>query len=125
MKKLDYIIVAGLALAALVLYGVSCADFAFPGESARLLCIWQGLETVTCTPYPLMSAFARMLGGGNAIAPLCGVLSVAMMYLLSVRFLRGQMNGENVSPRPWCSCSLRPFATPPRTPSPGSSRRAG
>lgn len=97
MKKLDYIIVAGLALAALVLYGVSCADFAFPGESARLLCIWQGLETVTCTPYPLMSAFARMLGGGNAIAPLCGVLSVAMMYLLSVRFLRGQMNGENVS----------------------------
>lgn len=97
MKKLDYIIAAGLALVAAVLYWASCADFAFPGESAKLICIWQGLEPAATTPYPLMSAFARMLGGGNAIAPVCGVLSVAMMYLLSARFLRGQMNGENMS----------------------------
>ena len=96
MKKLDYLVAAGLALVAAVLYFASTAAYAYPGESARLLCIWQGLETVSATPYPLMSFFARLLGGGNLIAPLCGVALAVLMYFNTVRFFRNRMNGENV-----------------------------
>ena len=96
MKKLDYLVAAGLALVAAILYFASLAGYAYPGESARLLCIWQGLETVSATPYPLMSCFARLLGGGNLIAPVCGIALAALMYFNTVRFFRGRMNGENV-----------------------------
>ena len=75
MKKLDYMIAAGLGLLAAILYCASCAGFAFPGESARLLCVWQGINTTACEQYPLMGGWARMLGGGNAIAPVCGILA--------------------------------------------------
>lgn len=97
MKKLDYIVAAGFGLLAAILYSASCAGFAFPGESAQLLCVWQGINTASCEHYPLMGAMARMLGGGNAIAPVCGVAAAALMYLWTVRFLRRQMNGEYVA----------------------------
>ena len=81
------IVAAAFGIAAAVLYFASMADYAFPGESASLIASWRGLDTVPeLAPHPLMAVFAKMMGVGNLIAPLCGVLSAWFVFLLVATF---------------------------------------
>ena len=54
MKK-TWLLAGAFGFLAAIVYFASMADYAFPGESARLMVIWKGLETGTASDYPLMS----------------------------------------------------------------------
>ena len=92
--KADWLIAAALAAVSALIYGVSTASFAYPGESAHLMAVWKGLAVEAATPHPLMAFFAGLFGGGNALAPVCGVLAVVSVYLLVSWFVRVRIVGE-------------------------------
>ena len=92
--KADWLIALVLAVASAVIYGFSTAAFAYPGESAHLMVMWKGLDASATTPYPLMAFFAGLFGGGNALAPICGVLAVVSVYLLTAFFVRTRVVGD-------------------------------
>lgn len=92
--KVDWLIAAVLAAAAALVYGVSTAAFAYPGESAHLMAVWRGLVTEAATPYPLMAFFAGLFGGGNVLAPICGVFAVVAVYLFVSYFVRARIVGD-------------------------------
>lgn len=93
----DCIIAVLLGGVAAVLYFASMAGYAFPGEGARLMVMWRGLDFSSVNQYPLMEVFAKALGGGNMIAPVCGALAVAFVYRLTAFFVRERIGGEMVS----------------------------
>lgn len=77
------ILVAGLlGVVAAVLFFSSMAGYAYPGESARLMALWNGLDAGAATEYPLMALFVGLLGGGNLIAPVCGVMVAVLLYFV-------------------------------------------
>lgn len=87
MKK--NIIVGGvIALVAAVLYFVTEANYAFPGESASLMAAWNGLDPSATVRYPLMGLYARAFGGGNLLAVVAGVVSVSLLFTLAYTFFR-------------------------------------
>ena len=86
MKK-NWIVAGAFGVLAAIVYFASMADYAFPGESARLLVLWNGLEAAKGVNYPLMSAFAHLLGSGNLIAPVCGVIAVVTIFHLVAAFV--------------------------------------
>ena len=93
MKK-NLLVVLLLGAVSSLLYGVSMADYAFPGLSAHLIASWRGLDAATHVQYPLMAIFAKALGAGNLIAPVCGVLAVAMVFVLVSSFVVAVADGE-------------------------------
>ena len=93
--KVDLLVAGALGVVAALIYFVSLAGYAFPGESAHLMALWSGLDTAAQPQYPLMAVFARWLGGGNLIAPVCGVVAVVLTYLLTSFFVRERIAGEN------------------------------
>jgi len=95
MFKTDWLIAAGFAVASSVLYFSGMANFAYPGESAHLMAVWRGLDVTEEITYPLMSVFAKLFGGGNLLAPICGVISVVSIFLLVALFARLRIGGEN------------------------------
>ena len=96
MKK-NGLVALLLGIVAAVLYFASMATYAFPGESAHLQALWKGLDAVSTPPYPLMAVFAKALGAGNLIAPVCGTVSVVLVFLLVVFFVRLRTHGENTT----------------------------
>lgn len=94
--KADWLLAAAFAVLSAVLYFATCASYAYPGESARLLVLWKGLDTATVAPYPLMAVFAKLFGSGNLIAPVCGVVATASLCLLMTFFVRYRIKGENM-----------------------------
>ena len=94
MKKngLVALLISGMAA---VVYFASMANYAFPGESAHLQALWHGLDFTTTAPYPLMAIFAKLFGAGNLLAPICGALSVALVFLLVEFFVRQRIHGEH------------------------------
>ena len=77
------VLVAGLlGVVAAVLFFSSTADYAYPGASARLIAQWKGLEAGAPAEFPLMAVFAGLLGVGNLIAPVCGVVAAVALYAL-------------------------------------------
>ena len=92
----DWTVGAALAALAALVYFLSMASYAYPGESAHLQVLWRGLDAAPYTPYPLMALFARPLGCGNAIAPVLGVLAVLLLYACTLKFMRRNIFGEDV-----------------------------
>ena len=92
----DWTVGAALAALAALVYFLSMASYAYPGESAHLQVVWRGLDAAASTPYPLMALFARPLGCGNAIAPVLGVLAVLLLYACTLKFMRRNIFGEDV-----------------------------
>ncbi len=82
LTAVDWLIAGVLAVVAAILYFASLANYIYPGESARLSALWNGLDASTFTMYPLAKAFAGLFGYGNLFAPICGALSVAAIYLV-------------------------------------------
>ncbi len=95
LKFFDWLIAAGLAVVAALLYFATMATYTFPGESARLAAVWSGLDTSTFTMYPIAKAFAGIFGYGNALAPVCGAVAVAGLYLLVAFCARMRIAGED------------------------------
>ena len=96
MKK-NGLIALLLSGVAAVVYFASMANYAFPGESAHLQALWRGLDFTTAAPYPLMAIYAKLLGAGNVLAPICGTLSVGLLFLLVCFFVRQRIHGEHTA----------------------------
>lgn len=94
MDKKNWLFAGAIGAAAAVLYFASLAGYAFPGESAQLMVYWRGLDVPDAPAYPLMAFFAKLLGGGNLIAPICGIVSVVLGYLLTASFISARVTGE-------------------------------
>ena len=90
MKK-NYLVAVSLGILAAILYLASMANFAFPGESASLMVCWRGIDVPNTPPYPLMAIFAKLFGGGNLLAPICGALSVYLLFRLVSTFVAWRM----------------------------------
>ena len=90
----DWAIAGILAAVAAVVYLTSLAGYAFPGEGARLMALWNGLDAAAVNPHPLMAAVYRLFGGSNLLAPVCGIVSVLAIYHLTAFFTRERINGE-------------------------------
>ena len=95
--KSGWIVAGSLSAAAAVLYFASMATYAYPGLSAHLAALWHGLDVAPVMPYPLLRFFAGLFGYGNAIAPVCGALSVGGLYIVAAWFLRTSFNDEEHS----------------------------
>ena len=93
MKSCKYV---GLILGfvAAIVYFSMTADYAFPGESARLLASWKGLDSTPIPKFPFMAVMAALLGGGNVIAPLSGAVSVVMLFGLIAAFVGWRVRDE-------------------------------
>ena len=96
LDKLDWLVAAGFAAVAAILYIPSTAGFAYPGESAHLIALWRGLDFSSATAHPLTAFFAKLLGSGNALAPVCGIVASAAAYVLTAFFVRLRINGEHM-----------------------------
>ena len=93
-RRRDWAIALALGGAAALLYFVSMANYAFPGEGAHLMALWKGLDSAAVNPHPLMSLFARLFGCSNVLDPICGAVSAICMYHLVAFFVRERINGE-------------------------------
>ena len=93
-RRRDWTIALALGGAAALLYFVSMATYAFPGEGAHLMALWKGLDSATVNPHPLMAIFARLYGCSNILGPICGAISVACLYHFTSFFVRERINGE-------------------------------
>ena len=97
MKK-NSLIALALGAVAAVLFFASLAGYAYPGDSARLIALWKGLDVGACE-YPLMAAFAKLLGGGNLIAPICGALAAMALYGLVSAFVAARVRADETLPQ--------------------------
>ena len=94
MKMKNWLFAGAMGAAAAILYFASLAGYAFPGESAQLMVYWKGLETPDVPVYPLMAFFAKLLGGGNLIAPVCGAVSTVLVFILMASFIASRVQGD-------------------------------
>lgn len=94
--KKDWLAAGAFAALSALLYFTTVASFAYPGESAHLMALWNGLDTAKTAPYPLMAFFAKLFGAGNMLAPVCGVVSTVLVCLLTTFFVRVRVKGENM-----------------------------
>ena len=96
-KLTDAIIATILGAVSLVLFLATKASYSFPSTDgsggAHLEVIWRGLDTSSQQTYPLMEAFAKPFGAGNASATIFGALSVVLMFLLVSLFIRKCLAG--------------------------------
>lgn len=96
-KGADWIITGALGVLAAVVYFLSMATYAFPGEGAHLTALWMGLDEATVNPNPCMAFFAKLLNCSNVLGPVCGTVSVMALYRLGSFFVRARINGEMMS----------------------------
>ena len=95
MKK-NWLFAGAAGLFAAILYFCSVADYAFPGTSAHLMAVWKGLVSDAEVNFPLMAVFTKALGGGNLIAPICGVISVIILFHLVAAFIRWRIKDDEI-----------------------------
>ncbi len=96
--KRNLIISSILGVIAAIMYFASMAGYAYPGESAKLIACWKGLELAATPQYPLMAVFARWLGGGNLIAPICGVIATVLLFNLVAVFTASKVRSDAMLP---------------------------
>ena len=98
MKK-NWLFAGAFGLVAAIVYVCSTADYAFPGESAHLMAVWKGLVSGESASYPFMAVFAKALGCGNIIAPICGTIAVVTFFHLVAAFIGWRVRNENIVSR--------------------------
>lgn len=96
-KGIDCLIALGFGVLAAIINFPAMADYAYPGVGAKLMTIWRGLDIAVDDTHPLMSVFASFFGAGNHIAPICGVLSAMLVYLIVTAFARVRIHGEHTA----------------------------
>ncbi len=85
----DWLVAIGLGAIAGAVWFIMLSDCAYPGESATLVSAMQGLEDYPTARYPIATWLCGLLG--NAVAPLSGAVAVALLFLVTTRFLRQQL----------------------------------
>ena len=95
MKK-NWFLSLVLGFVAAIVYFVATSDYAFPGESAQLLACWKGLDSTPVPKYPFLAAVSAFVGGGNVIAPICGMIAVIALFHLVAAFIGWRVRGENL-----------------------------
>ena len=85
---------AALAVAgvAAIAYALTLANYVFPGDSARHLVQWAGIDTLDFPEFPLWGFFVKLFGGMgaltsvavrvNALSLVCGVISAYLICRL-------------------------------------------
>ena len=81
--------VAGVAA---VVYALTLANYVFPGDSARLLVQWAGIDALAFPEFPLWGLFVKLFAGAgdlssvavrtNALSLVCGVVSAYLICRL-------------------------------------------
>lgn len=94
-RKSDAILMLGLGFVAAVVYGLTLSRSVFPGESAYLMAVYSGVETLQLPAHPVWGAIVSWLSTLslwtlpvrlNLFSAVCSVISVVLMYRL-VSFL--------------------------------------
>ena len=98
MRK-NWLIAGAFGLVAAIVYFCSTAQYAFPGSSAHLMAVWKGLADSASASYPFMAVFAKALGGGNLIAPICGVIATVTFFHLVAAFIAWRVRAEDMVAR--------------------------
>ena len=87
-------VIASLAVAgiAAAVYALTLAPYVFPGDSARLLVQWSGIDSLTFPEFPVWGFFVKLFSGAgaltsiavraNAMSLVCGVVSTYLICSL-------------------------------------------
>jgi len=95
MRKSDAMWSVGLGLLAAAVYGMTLSRGVFPGESARLMAVFSGIEPLELPLHPIWGAIVSWLSTVsvltlpvrlNLFSAVCSVISVVLIYRL-VSFL--------------------------------------
>ncbi len=90
-RKLDWVMSAVLGLLAAVAYGLTLSKGVYPGESARLMALYSGIDPLELPLHPLWGMFVSTLSSWplfslplrlNLFSAGCSVVSVVLMYRL-------------------------------------------
>lgn len=108
-EKRGWTVAAGIGLLALLVYSLTLADYAFPGESAAAITAWTGMDVLKSPLHPVWGAFVRFVGGlsfpsslvvrVNMFSLVCGVLSALMVCRLVRAFVLAMVSHEDVAPK--------------------------
>ena len=108
-EKRGWTVAAGIGLLALLVYSLTLADYAFPGESAAAITSWTGMDVLKSPLHPVWGAFVRFVGGlsfpsslvvrVNMFSLVCGVLSALMVCRLVRAFVLAMVSHEDVVPK--------------------------
>lgn len=102
-RKQDWFVSVGLGLLATVVYGLTVSRGVFPGESARLMSVYSGLETLELPLHPLWGGVVSWLSGIplfslplrlNLFSLLCSVVSVVLMYRIMAFLIHDTISEE-------------------------------
>ena len=90
-RKMDWVLSAGLGLLAAVVYGLTLSKGVYPGESARLMALYSGIDPLQLPLHPVWGMIVSSLSTGagvslpvrlNLFSACCSVVSVVLMYRL-------------------------------------------
>ena len=98
MKK-NWLLAGMFGLVSAIIYICSTANYAFPGQSAHLMAVWKGFASDPSAGFPFMAVFAKALGGGNVLAPICGVVAVVAFFHLVAAFVAWRITDEDLDLR--------------------------
>lgn len=87
MKK-KWIWMAATAAVAALSALTAVAPYAWPGESARLMALWKGLDTASWNPYPVARLFAALSGYGNIAGALALIVSAVAIFAVTGGFVK-------------------------------------
>ena len=115
-EKRGWIVALGAGLLALLVYSLTLADYAFPGESAAAITAWTGLDELTSPIHPVWGAFVSFIGSlsfpsslvvrMNLFSMVCGVLSAVMVCRLVRCFVLSLATNEDVAPHAGLAADL-------------------
>lgn len=102
-KGSNGVVMVGVGLIALIIYGITLSVGVFPGESAWLMAIYTGLEPLEVPMHPIWGALVNWLGSLsfstlpirlNFLSALCTSLSVMLVFSLVSSFIRNVIEEE-------------------------------
>ena len=97
LTGIDWLVAVALGAIAGAVWFIMLSDSAYPGESATLVSAMQGLEDYPAARYPIATWLCGLLG--NAVAPLSGGVAVALLFLVTTRFLREHLAEAGLNQR--------------------------
>jgi len=102
-KSSNMFMMLGVGLSALLIYVLTLSKGVFPGESAWLMAIYTGLESIEVPMHPMWGAIVNWLGSLsfstlpirlNFFSALCTALSVMLVFSLVSTFVRNVIDEE-------------------------------
>ena len=104
ISLLSALSVAGVAA---VVYASTLANYVFPGDSARLLVQWAGIDVLAFPEFPLWGLFVKLFSGmgdissvavrANALSLVCGVVSAYLICrMMAFAVWQGIMQEDSV-----------------------------